>query len=606
MRSAMRAGCCSRSPLPRLSVHISSGVLLLAFAWQARAFAQPQVHTYYVDCNDSAQPGISSLAESLHSLKDVNALTLHGGDIVLFKRGLTCDGALRMQGSGRDGQPIRIGAYGNGALPRIKAGSSDEAAIQLINQEYWEISSLEIEGGRKYGVFITSDSGTLHHIYLRDLRVHDTRGQLKQKESGLVVITSTGKDASIEDVDVDGVSAWDTTQWGGIFISGASLEKPMRHVRVKNSIVHDVQGDGVVLFNVADGIIARSAAWHTGMQHVESIGTPNAIWTWQCVDCVVEQNEAFLTDSPGVDGGTFDIDYGNTRNTVRENFGHDTQGYCVSVFGATGPTVASLVADNLCLNNGMSPRLAQRQGAILLMTWQDGSIDGVEIRGNRVDWQAAGDTPAVQTGSALRARDVVLRNNEIWSTGSTFVDAGLNYKGEKNLYMLADRTPAGISVATQRFEALHEQSSSLQEAPDQGEKGPFSVVTTNTKGWKLIATIPAAMFRSGGSPELRGTLVELKSAALQFGHSGLQVVLASDGSAKQLLDDWQLSEDGIQMQNSATTNAAFSMKLISPAGSIFTNWTAYPGPVPLGLALRQSVGKPSFGQLHLTQVKATD
>jgi hypothetical protein len=589
-----------------LGDRISISILLLSVACPASGFAQPQARTYYVDCNDSARPSNSSLAEPLHSLKDVNALTLHGGETVLFKRGSTCDGALRMQGSGRDSQPIRVGAYGDGALPHIKAGSSDEAVIQLINQEYWEISSLEIDGGKKYGVFITSDSGTLHHIYLRDLRVHDTRGQLKQKESGLVVITSTGKDASIEDVDVDGISAWDTTQWGGIFISGASLEKPMRHIRVKNSIVHDVQGDGIILFNVADGVIARSAAWHTGMQHVESIGTPNAIWTWHCVDCVVEQNEAFLTDSPGVDGGAFDIDYGNTRNTVRENFGHDTQGYCVSVFGASGPTVASLVADNLCLNNGMSPRLAQRQGAILLMTWQDGSIDGVEIRGNRVDWQAAGDAPAVQTGSDLRARGVALRNNEIWSTGSTFVDAGLNYKGEKNLYVLADRNPASLNVARQRFETLPEQSSSLKEAPAQGEKSAFGVVTTNTEGWKLIATIPSAMFRSAGSPELRGVLVELKSAALQFGHSGLQVIFVSDGSAKQLLDDWQLREDGIQIQESAAANAGFSIKLISPAGTIFTNWAAYPGPTTLGLALRQSVGEPSFGQLHLAQVKATD
>ena len=45
-------------------------------------------------------------------------------------------------------------------------------------------------------------------------------------------------------------------------------------------------------------------------------------------------NEAFLTDSPGVDGGAYDIDYGNTKNSVIDNYGHDTQGYCVAVFGA--------------------------------------------------------------------------------------------------------------------------------------------------------------------------------------------------------------------------------------------------------------------------------
>ena len=70
------------------------------------------------------------------------------------------------------------------------------------------------------------------------------------------------------------------------------------------------------------------------MQDTQTIGTPNAIWTWMCDDCTVQRSEAYLTDSPGVDGGAFDIDYGNTKNSVIDNYGHDTQGYCVAVFGA--------------------------------------------------------------------------------------------------------------------------------------------------------------------------------------------------------------------------------------------------------------------------------
>jgi len=120
------------------------------------------------------------------------------------------------------------------------------------------------------------------------------------------------------------VTAYGTEQWAGILVGGGNFgevaeENWNTHVLVRNSVVHDVYGDGIILFRVKDGVIDTSAAWNIGMQPTQSIGTPNAIWTWMCKDCVVKRCEAFLTDSPGVDGGAFDIDYGNTRNSVVES-----------------------------------------------------------------------------------------------------------------------------------------------------------------------------------------------------------------------------------------------------------------------------------------------
>ncbi len=582
-------------------------VLLLSGSWFTEsATASPVAKTYYVDCGRSQTPADGSLASPLQRLDQVNALKLDGGDHVLFKRGSVCGGALRMQGSGSEGHPIIAAAYGSGALPRIEAKGQDEAALRLFNQEYWEISSLDISGGTESGVSIGGNSGILHHLYLRDLQVHDVRGKLKQKESGLIVIHSIGPNGSLEDVDLDGIFASDTTQWAGIFISGASREKPATHVRVRNSMVHDVQGDGIVLFNTRDGLIARSVAWHTGMQHAESIGTPNAIWTWQCTDCVIEDNEAFLTDSPGVDGGGFDIDYGNIRNTVRNNFAHDTQGYCVSVFGAHEVTTASVVAGNLCLNNGLSPRLAQRQGAILLMTWAGGSIDGVEIRKNRIGWQPGGDTAAIQAGADLRARGIILSENEIWSNGTTFVASALAYHGEKNHYLFRDADAETIATMRRRFELLPEINSTLAVAGPDDER----VQTTRTsqaRGCRLVASVPNKMLGSGGHPELRGTLIELKSAALQFGQAGLQVVVATDGETSELASVWLAGNDGIEMvHSSASTNQDLSLQLISPAGTIVEEWKGYAGPVGVGSALRRVCGQPAYGRLLFETVPATD
>jgi hypothetical protein len=539
-----------------------------ALLFGATAFAQqaPVASPYYVDCNSSIASDATN--KTLHSLAAVNALRLVAGDVVLFKRGTTCAGALHPQGSGSASAAIRLGAYGEGRLPQIKALATDDAVLRLYDQQFWEIASLDLSGSRVMGVSISGRTGKLQHIYLRDLRVHDVRGEMLHKESGLIVIRPDASTAHFEDVQIDGVLASATTQWSGIFIAGAS------HVRVLNSMVHDVQGDGIAVFNATDALIAHSAAWHTGMQHWQTIGTPNAIWTWRCTDCMVEDNEAFLTDSPGVDGGAFDIDFGNTRNTVRRNFAHDTAGYCVSVFGAFGPTVTSVIADNLCIDNALSPKLAQRQGAMLIQTWQHGTIRGLDISGNRIYWQPPGATPAIQIGVDLDAAGVVLHDNEIWSSGPSFVNPELKYTGEHNRFETED--PFHMA---------------------------FDMKPTRTAGWRLVASVPSSMLRDGLDDRVRALLVLLKSAASQFGHAGLQVSLVTDGDVSVLADDWSLAADGITIE---THSAApeFSLALISPQHQAAQEWHDTPGPVEIGLRLRQTVGPPNFGYLDIEKVAA--
>ena len=576
---------------------VFAGLPQLAIAQTSKS-EQPAI-TYLVDCTSRPRDHNEARNSPLESIKRVNALSLHAGDQVLFKRGSTCEGQLAPRGSGTKENPIRIGAYGEGSPPRIQAGSTDESALRLYNQSFWDISSLDLAGGTTYGLYASGDAADLRYLHLRDMRVHDVRGLLKRKESGLVVIRASTGSANYEDIELDGIDAYDTTQWTGIFISGAS------HVRVRNSTVHDVQGDGIVVFHAHDAVISRSLAWHTGMQHQLTIGTPNAIWTWNCTDCTVEENEAFLTDSPGIDGGAFDIDYGNTRNTVRQNFGHDTVGYCVAVFGAFGPTTDSVVADNVCLNNGMSPRLAQRQGAILLMTWQGGRLDGVEIRGNRIYWNPPGQTPAVQSGDNLLASGVILRSNEIWSSGPRFVDETLQYSGDHNHYRLVGGAGAEEPKTLPAVLASHETNSTLTSGDNYLPmvRGA-GVAAINTVGWRLELSVPPGALRRDSDDDLRGTLVELRSAALQFGHCGLKVVVDVP-SGITLTEDWALTSDDVVF-NESKGGSEFSLKLRSPHGDLIREWHTYPSPAELGLALREHLGPPDYSYLSFVEVRAKD
>jgi Right handed beta helix region len=294
-----------------------------AFFLPARSFAVAQdvssaaTHEFFVDCS-RPQAGDGSQAHPWNSLIAAQAHAFAPGDRIVLARGSTCRGSFTPQGSGTEGKPIRLTAYGEGPRPKIVAGAGDRQALLLFNQEYWQIDSLDVSGSNAYGIFVSGDKGVLHHIGLRDLYVHDVRGgAMKNKDNGLVVVGPSSRDVTFSDVLVDGVVAAHTSEWAGILIGGGNFgmdAPPNQHVVIRNSSVHDVYGDGIVLFRDSDGLIETSTAWETGMQPTQTIGTPNAIWTWSCTECTVRDNEAFLTDSPGVDGGAYDIDWNNTRN----------------------------------------------------------------------------------------------------------------------------------------------------------------------------------------------------------------------------------------------------------------------------------------------------
>jgi hypothetical protein len=396
---------------------LNAGVIcVLCIAGATRLHAQnpptAPVHEYFVDCS-AAQAGDGSMARPWNTLAAAETHPFAPGDRIEFKRGTICKGAFAPQGSGTADHIIRLTAYGVGARPKIVAPSTARQAFLLFNQEYWQVDSLDISGGNTYGVFVTGDTGTLHHLYLKNLYVHSVYGgAFKNKDNGLVVVGPSSMNVFFEDVLIDGVDAAHTNQWAGILVGGGSFPyrddaRRNHNVHIRNSTVHDVYGDGIVLFRDEDGSITDSAAWLTGMQPTETVGTPNAIWTWTCLRCSVSNNEAYLTDSPGVDGGAYDIDWDDQFNTVENNYAHDTQGYCIAVFAAGYVTSDSKVENNLCVDNGLSPRLAVLQGVIYLHTWNGGVIHNLAMSGNGVEW----DPPVF--GTAVMENDAAVSGKPI-------------------------------------------------------------------------------------------------------------------------------------------------------------------------------------------------
>ena len=629
-----------------MSLHRPILIFVLLTAASACVAETPSARSFYLDCSAQQAGSGDSSQSPWNKLEQLEAQTYLPGDRIYIRRGTECQGELSPKGSGTEGAAIRLTAYGEGVRPRIIAPAKSREAFRLFNQQYWDIDSLDFSGGTMFGVFISGDKGVLHHIHLANLAVHDVMGgAMKNKDNGLVVITPGSVDQHFDDVSVDGVTAWNTNQWMGIMVGGGNFGFPPEstwstNVSIRNSMIHDVQGDGIVLFREHGSKIETSVAWNTGMQETESVGTPNAIWTWMCHDCTVEQTEAFLTDSPGVDGGAYDIDYGNTNNAVLNNYGHDTQGYCVAVFGAGFVTRQSTVRGNLCVNNARSPRMAKYQGAIFVYTWNDGSIDGATIEDNTVYWNPNERVPALINNGRIAQGSAVFRNNTIYSTSPWLADSNKALRFEHNRY-----TYFGAGQPEWRWDAKSFHTLAQMQSGAQQENGssfdqlslqewasvlprtstkvssdsifeqkfidhaghPFSVTHEDSR-WRLYSLVPLSFDDHGLiSDDALRQIVFLKSLDQQYRARGLQVMLllAVDahlvGTAmlRNAITDLDLA--GIPVAYTAPGNGTAEHSiLVSPQGEIVQQWKGFAGPTALGLAARAWLGEPAFSQMGVS------
>ncbi len=608
--------------------------LTLASFKQAAAQQSNSVgHEYFVDCSSSINGTGESSASPWNSLHSLQSKVFSPGDVIKLRRGTECRGSLQPKGSGSADHPVRLTAYGEGQRPKIVAEPSAEEAFRLFDQQYWNIDSLDLSGGSTYGILISGTKGILHHIHISNLAVHDVfGGSMKNKDNGLVVFSSGSVDQHFDDVLVDGVTAWNTNQWVGIMIGGGNLGFPPEsawntNAVVRNSTVHDVQGDGIVLFRVHGGRIDSSVAWNTGMQITQTIGTPNAIWTWLCDDCTVEGNEAYLTDSPGVDGGAFDIDYGNIKNSVINNYGHDTQGYCVAIFGAGFVTRQSVVRGNLCINNGRSPRMANYQGAIFLLSWNDGSMDGLTIEDNTVFWNPYENAPALLNEGDIKQGTAVFRNNTIYSTAPWMVNSNRSLSLAQNHYNYFGTGTPEWRYGTQRFKSLpvmqmgsHQEAGSsfsqhaLQQWPNVYEHKAGSEQTKSvgasvrekpqTQDWVLSCVLPVSLDAKGimNDAALR-QIVVLKSLGQQYRARELQVKLRMTSPDAQLFKTEvfhnavaDLDLVGITMEQGSGSGVERT-KFLMPGGRIAGQWDGFVGPTTLGLAMRRWMGEPNYSQM---------
>lgn len=348
--------------------------------------------TFYVDCS-AATNGNGTQSSPWNTLTSVNTTTFEPGDQILFNRGTTCDGMLAPQGSGTASSPIVIDAYGAAPQPIIDGGMNT-AAVQLTNQQGWEINNLEVIGGNYYGVNIagTAPNTSYTHFRLSNLNVHGAHHVASANDSGEIFITIGNAGETFNDVVLDGVAVHDSQVFNGIFIDAgvfATQTTPAMlgsNVTIQNSTVYNISGIGMTLFVISNGLMQNNVVHNTGQCPLNpgcGSNTPGGLMDLYCNSCIMQNNESYaIQDWSPWDGGDFDIDVWSNNNIVQYNYGHDAAGYCVSVFSANNVVGSgNVIRYNVCSNNDQLANIAD-PGEIFTNTngaAVSGTLNGIQV-----------------------------------------------------------------------------------------------------------------------------------------------------------------------------------------------------------------------------------
>lgn len=129
--------------------------LLLGFAAPLCIAAQGSARAYYVSPSGS-DSGPGTAAKPWRSTARVRSAALAPGSQVLFRRGGTWRTQLVVERSGRAGQPIVVGAYGGGAMPRFTASECIK-----IKGSFVVVTGLHADRCRRAGITVQGDNVTV-------------------------------------------------------------------------------------------------------------------------------------------------------------------------------------------------------------------------------------------------------------------------------------------------------------------------------------------------------------------------------------------------------------------------------------------------------------
>ena len=366
--------------------------------------------TYYISSihGDNSKDGTSENTawETLDKLSD---LKLQPGDQILLEKGSVFNGYIHLVDvHGTEEAPIKIGSYGTAAeKPVINAngqgvwyqdyeGTMDNAnhlskgyvssTILLYDVDFVEVSGLELTNesddftffkgatssvsetsGRmdRTGVAgIARNDGTMQHVYLNDLYIHDVDGNIQDKhmdnggiqmnvippEEEAVTGVARYDDIKITNCYVKDVSragicvgyTYQNSKFNGAAISDETAQTyGHTNLVIESNYVQNAGNDAIVAMYAYRPLVQYNVSDKSGADMDIYTGSSDfwqhlcaAIWPWKCKDGVFQYNEVFDTVGTGnQDAQPWDIDYSD-GTVYQYNYSHNNGGGCVMFCGA--------------------------------------------------------------------------------------------------------------------------------------------------------------------------------------------------------------------------------------------------------------------------------
>jgi len=477
-------------------------VVSVCLMWACAGWAT----TYYVDSvggNDNNNG--TSQSAPWKNLTKVNTVTFQPGDQILLKCGSVWNSQqLYPKGSGSSGSPIVINSYGAGNKPLINGAGAYQEAVHLYNQQYWEINNLEVTNwsasgpGIRQGVrILNGDAGTLNHIHLLNLNIHDVNGDMstgrdRGKGNGgiLVDVVGTAVPGKYNDIRIEGCFIHDLSRTCVKFFSdwGSFCTNPTvvlsTNVVVRNNVVDNYAGDGICA-HFADAALVEYNVSSRGCYNLDLANVP--IWTWDNVNSVLQYNEAYDTVQTR-DGMAYDIDGCCSGNILQYNYSHNNAGGFIMFVCSPDCAAKNFAYVRLpfCSNNTFRYNISQRD--MNKVFHFAGKVNDNYLYNNTV-YVGAG---LLKTVDSMKCGDIgprkqgpvntSLYNNIIYNTeasGARYTLTGTNYVWDYNLFY-------GYHPSGEPSDAHKLTSDPLLVNPGSGGTGRSTV-----DGYKLQAGSPA-------------------------------------------------------------------------------------------------------------------
>lgn len=402
----------------KLGIWVRAAVLAATGALFATAPVFAANTTYYVDATGGVDSNAgTSEAAAWKTLAKVNSMTFSQGDRILLRAGQQWVEQLKPKGSGVAGNPITIGAYGEGPRPiidgrNVPGGGAGGAAVHLQNVSHWTVTGLEVTnddgtnnvgspsalGKNRSGIMVYNNSGTgKHGIIIRDNYVHDINGCFDcgganaQTNGGIAVVADTLNGLSNGSSSFDGVQILDnvvervgrvgivfndnSTGFLFYFVAQNALSK---NVTIAGNRLKDIDSDGIILNGSVNNLIERNRIDTAGLVTVSGSTQPGTVGMFisKTINSVIQFNEVSGVRFNVVDGQAYDVDLLTSNSIVQYNYSHDNEGGAILLMGGLFSGTDAIVRYNLSVNDAFVTNG--------IFTFSSGLMYGAKIYNNTV------------------------------------------------------------------------------------------------------------------------------------------------------------------------------------------------------------------------------